>query len=50
MNNEYYEKFRRNTSLSELLEKVNAGDRLSFEDGLILYASNDINHIRYIAN
>ncbi len=50
MNNEYYEKFLRNTSLSEVLEKVNAGDRLSFEDGLILYASNDINAIGYLAN
>jgi aminodeoxyfutalosine synthase len=50
LNNEYYEKFLRNTSLSEVLEKVNAGDRLSFEDGLILYASNDINAIGYLAN
>ena len=50
MNNEYYERFLRNTSLSEVLEKVNAGDRLSFEDGLILYASNDINAIGYLAN
>ena len=50
MNNEYYEKLLRNTSLSEVLEKVNAGDRLSFEDGLILYASNDINAIGYLAN
>ena len=50
MDNQYYETYLRKTSLSEVLQKVDKGDRLSFEDGLSLYASNDINAIGYLAN
>ena len=50
MDNQYYETYLRKTSLSEVLQKVDNGDRLSFEDGLSLYASNDINAIGYLAN
>ena len=36
--------------LVPILEKVTAGERLSFEDGVTLYESNDLLAIGYMAN
>ncbi len=38
------------SSLSDLLEKVEAGERLSFEDGLRLFQSQDLLTIGYLAS
>ncbi len=37
-------------ALADILEKVEAGARLSFEEGLRLYASDDLTEIGYLAN
>ncbi len=39
-----------NSGLGNILEKVEAGERLSCEDGLQLYDSNDILSLGYLAN
>ena len=39
-----------NTELSEIANKVERGERLTFEDGLALFKSNDLNAIGYLAN
>src|SRR5919206_3431238 len=36
--------------LSEIWEKVHAGERLSFEDGLMIFESNDLTEIGRLAN
>jgi aminodeoxyfutalosine synthase len=40
----------RKTDLSEIREKVHANERLSFEDGLKLFGSNDVTGIGRLAN
>ena len=44
------EKFLRLSSIYDILQKVEHGERLSFEDGVRLFKSNDILHIGHIAN
>ena len=44
------EKYIRQCGLGAILEKVEGGERLSFEDGQMLYKSNDILAIGYLAD
>ena len=38
------------TELSEMIDRVEAGQRLTYEDGLALFQSRDLNTIGYLAN
>ncbi len=44
------DKFFSDSELSGIFDKTQNGQRLTFEDGLTLYNSYDINHIGYMAN
>src|SRR3989304_3773269 len=44
------EKLLRTSSIYDVLKKAEQGERLSFEDGVRLFRSNDILHIGHIAN
>ena len=44
------EKYIKNAGLGKVLEKVKAEERLSFEDGLQLYGSDDVVALGYLAN
>ncbi len=44
------ESFVQQAGLGDILEKVEAGERLSLEDGLALYNSNEILALGYMAN
>lgn len=44
------EKLLRSSPLYDILKKVELGERLSFEDGVRLFRSNDILHIGHAAN
>lgn len=44
------EKFIQQAGFASILEKIEAGERLSFEDGLSLYNSDEILAIGYLAN
>ena len=50
MNGAYLARRVRRGVLADIFEKVEAGARLSFEEGLRLYASDDITEIGYLAN
>ena len=44
------ENLLRTSSIYDILKKAKQGERLSFEDGVRLFRSNDILHIGHIAN
>ena len=50
MSDSYMARRLRRGPLVDIFEKVEAGERLSFEEGVRLYETPDINGVGYMAN